>query len=205
MPVQGLKAGTKGVSGLAKHHRRRGTRGLNDSGFTSRAMGKGDGGQALQHGLQGVAGVIPYIALPTLLGLDGPVAALVGSLSTWLLGAGLNWPGMQTAAFVLPAVHGAYVYLQEPAKLILGDYFWRLDPNAPIAGTNTLPATEPNKGFQGLREYMSYYPSQMNDVYLKPNPGMPQLGPGPGTNVNGLAGYDPNILVQPDYFGGRAR
>lgn len=209
MATKGLAKGTaglKGVGTLARRRRRRrsGTHGLNDSFITKLTKDTESRGHLM---LQGALGVATYIAIPTFLNLDGPMVAVVGGLSTFVLGALLGYPGTIAAAAIMPLGHLAYGYLQEPAKPLFGRYFSKLNPNAPIAGTNTIPATSTPE-MQGLAGPMSYYPQpdgSMSDVFVAPHPGLPQLGPGPGTGVNGLSSYDATMFVQPDYFGGRAR
>lgn len=212
MATKGLAKGTtglKGVGTLARRRRRRrsGTHGLSDGSFTSKLTHAADKSHGMEM-LHGALGIIPYVAIPTLLNMDGPLALVVGALSTWGLGALLGWSGMITAAAVLPAAHAAYGYLQEPTKgLFGGRYFWKLNPGAPVAGGGYVPPSEGTYA-AGLNSSMSYYPQpdgSMSDVFVAPHPGLPQLGPGPGTGVNGLSSYDATMFVQPDYFGGRAR
>lgn len=139
--------------------------------------------------LQGAAGTIPYLIIPTLLNLEGPIGLLVGSASTWILGVLLGWPGMQIAAAVLPVTHMWYGYLQEPVvKPIFNRYLWRLNPGAVVAGTNAVPSTD-NSTVGRLANRMGagvgYYPSEMNDAIL---PGGVQA---PAYN-NMLNGFDTN-------------
>lgn len=154
---------TTDLSGTRKRRsRRRGGRNL--SGLNMSSIKKAASQPALMTGLQGLAGVLSYTLIPTLFGMNGPLALAAGTASTWLLGAILDWPGMIVSAFVLPGAHIMYSYVQEPVvKPIFGSYIWRLNPGSPIPGTATAPstdtATEPLSG-------MGYYPGQMNDAIL---------------------------------------
>lgn len=85
---------------------------------------------ALKNDATGIVSAIPYVLIPTLLGLTGYAGLATATGVTWLLGALFNNQAIKASAFGVAGVHLLYTAGGSVIEDMIGKPLWRMESPA---------------------------------------------------------------------------
>lgn len=141
---------------------------------------KATGGTRIKEDLSAVAVPLVYWTVPTLLNLNGWAGLAAGTISTWLVGALLDLPGMTSGAIATASTHVFHSYFRDEFVNLFGKEPWNFEPTAGATndgymyglaeGQAMLPVPDGRGGYQYVSAYsptdLPAGGTAMNDYYL---------------------------------------